>query len=73
MCLIVTLVMFFFAVQNLMAHQWLDGGTQLVIALGFLLLLIRNIRLTHCERNGNCGNVCMLPKWLTKYFKKGDI
>lgn len=72
MCLIVALVMLVLAVQNLLAHQWIEGGVQLLIALGFLLLLIRNIRQTYCDRNGNCGNACMLPQWLTKWFKKGE-
>jgi hypothetical protein len=58
------------AIQSLLSHQWVAGTVQLVIALGFMILLIRNIRITRCERNGNCDNFCMLPDWLTKLFKK---
>lgn len=71
MCLIITLVMLVFAIQNLAAHQWLAGSLQLLIALGFMALLIRNIRISHCERNGNCDTFCVMPQWLTKRFKKG--
>ncbi|MDM5271130.1 hypothetical protein PGH07_02985 [Sulfurovum sp. zt1-1] len=72
MCLIITVIMLVLAVQNLMLSHWLIGGVQLLIALGFLLLLIRNIRITHCERNGSCDNFCMLPNRLTKLFKKKE-
>ncbi|HEO99414.1 MAG: hypothetical protein JW682_01375 [Campylobacterales bacterium] len=72
MCLIITLVMLVLAIQSLLSHQWVAGSIQLVIALGFMILLIRNIRITRCERNGNCDNFCMLPDWLTKMFKKKD-
>ena len=44
MCLIVTIIMLVLSIQNLMQHQWFTGTVQLIIALGFLLLLIRNIR-----------------------------
>ena len=72
MCLIITLIMLALAVQNLLSHQWLAGGIQLLIALGFMLLLIRNIRLTRCERDQNCESFCMLPDWVTKLFKKKE-
>jgi hypothetical protein len=60
------------AIQSLLSHQWLAGTVQLLIALGFMILLIRNIRITHCERQGNCDNFCMLPDWLTKLFRKKE-
>ncbi|MDD2451722.1 hypothetical protein [Sulfurovum sp.] len=72
MCLIITLVMLVLAIQSLLSHQWLAGTVQLLIALGFMILLIRNIRITHCERQGNCDNFCMLPDWLTKLFRKKE-
>ncbi|MBD3788852.1 MAG: hypothetical protein IE885_00530 [Campylobacterales bacterium] len=72
MCLIVTILMLILAIQNLLQAQWLMGIVQLLIALGFLVLLIRNIRLTRCERNGNCDTTCILPAWLTKRFRKKD-
>lgn len=72
MCLIITLVMLVLAIQSLLSHQWLAGTVQLLITLGFMILLIRNIRITHCERQGNCDNFCMLPDWLTKLFRKKE-
>lgn len=72
MCLIVTVIMLFLAIQNLMLSHWLIGGVQLLIALGFLVLLIRNIRITHCERKGDCDNMCMLPEWFTNLFRKKE-
>ena len=72
MCLIITIVMLFLAIQNLISNFWLAGSIQLLIALVFLFLLIRNIRLTHCERNGGCDNFCMLPEWLIEVFKRRD-
>ena len=72
MCLIVAIVMLFLAIQNLLAHQWAAGIIQLIIALGFFILLIRNIRKTLCDRNGNCDNFCMLPNWLLKLFRKKE-
>jgi len=71
MCLIITIVMLVLAIQSLLSRQWFAGTLQLLIAIGFMILLIRNIRITRCERNGNCDNFCMLPDWLTKLFKKG--
>jgi len=72
MCLIVTLVMLGFAIQNLLHQQWSIGVLQLVIAIGFAFMLWRNIQQVRCERDGNC-NSCSLPTWITKYFKKKDI
>jgi len=72
MCLIITLVMLVLAIQSLLSHQWLAGSIQLLIAIGFMILLIRNIRITRCERNGNCDNFCILPDWLTKLFRKKE-
>lgn len=69
MCLIITIVMLVLAIQSLLSHQWLAGSIQLIIAIGFMILLIRNIGITRCERKGNCDNFCMLPEWLTKLFK----
>ncbi|MFT7824535.1 MAG: hypothetical protein ABXS92_07220, partial [Sulfurimonas sp.] len=68
MCLIITIVMLVLAIQSLLSHQWLAGSIQLVIATGFMILLIRNIRITRCERNSNGDNFCMLPDRLTKLF-----
>ena len=43
MCLIVTLVMLGVAIQSFIQQQWLAGILQLIIALGFMSLLIHNI------------------------------
>ena len=69
MCLIITIIMLVLSIQNLMQHQWLTGTVQLVIALGFLVLLLRNIQKARCDKNGNCGN-CMITDWIAKIFPK---
>jgi len=63
--------MFVFAIQNLMQHYWMMGSLQLVLALFFAFLLWRNIQQARCDRSGNC-NGCMLPDWITKYFRKNN-
>ena len=72
MCLIVTIVMLIISIQHFIHADYMTGGLTLVIALGFAFMLIRNIRLTQCDRQGGCDNFCMLPTWLTKYFSKKD-
>jgi len=72
MCLIVTIIMIILSIQNLMQHQWLIGIVQLIIALGFLLLLIRNIRQARCDRNRGCDNGCLITDWISKLFKKRE-
>ena len=69
MCLILTIVMFVLAIQNLMQHYWMMGSLQLLLALFFLFMLWRNIQAVHCDKNGNC-NTCTVPKWITKIFSK---
>ena len=70
MCLIITIVMFGFAIQNLLTDNYLVGAIQLIISIGFLLLLINNIRRTRCERNGTCYNGCSVTNWIKSLFKK---
>ncbi|MEA3433490.1 MAG: hypothetical protein U9R13_02820 [Campylobacterota bacterium] len=70
MCLIVTIIMLVLSIQNLIQHQWITGIVQLIIALGFLLLLIRNIRKARCDKNGGCVDGCLLPDWMSTLFKK---
>jgi len=70
MCLIITIVMFGFAMQNLLTDNYLVGAIQLIISIGFLLLLINNIRRTRCERNGTCYNGCSITNWIKSLFKK---
>jgi len=72
MCLIITIIMLVLSIQNLIQHQWLIGIMQLIIALGFLLLLMRNIRKARCDKNGGCDNGCLITDWITKLFKKRE-
>jgi len=72
MCLIVTIIMLVLSIQNLLQYQWLTGIVQLIIALGFLVLLIRNIRIARCNKNGGCENGCLMTDWITKLFKKRE-
>ncbi len=72
MCLILTIIMFVLAIQNLMQAHWIVGGVQFVIALGFFILLLRNIQKARCDRGGSCDNTCMLTTWITKIFPKKD-
>lgn len=71
MCLIITIVMFVLAVQNLIQGYVMMGALQLVLAFVFLFLLWKNIQMARCDRNGNC-NACMLPDWITNIFKKKE-
>jgi len=68
MCLIVTLVMLALSIQHFMYGDYLTGALTLFVAFGFAFLLLRNIRLTQCDKNGGCDNFCMLPSWLTNLF-----
>jgi hypothetical protein len=61
-----------FSIQNLIAHNWLTGMVQLVIALGFILLLINNIRKTKAMKNGTCYNGCKITNWVKDIFKKKE-
>ncbi len=70
MCLIITFIMLFLAIQNLWLGHILAGAIQLIIALLFLGLLLRNIAMTRCERDGKCDSFCMLPDWVLKIFRK---
>ncbi|QOR62455.1 hypothetical protein ACM66Z_02980 [Sulfurovum sp. ST-21] len=71
MCLIVTILMLVLSIQNLINHQWSIGILQLVIAIGFTIILGRNIQMSRCERTGECSG-CTLPNWLTRWFRKRD-
>ena len=71
MCLIVTIVMLFLSIQNLMQDHWFIGIIQLLIAIGFILLLLRHIRQVQCDRTAHC-NSCVLSDFITTLFKKKD-
>ena len=72
MCLIVTIVMLVLSIQYFIYGDYLTGALTLFVAFGFAFLLLRNIRMTHCDKHGGCNNLCMLPLWLTKLFSKKD-
>ena len=72
MCLIVTIIMLVLSIQNLIEQQWLIGIVQLIIAFGFLILLIRNIRKARCDKNGGCVDGCLMTDWLSNLFKKKE-
>ncbi len=72
MCLIITIIMLGLGVSNLMAHNWLTAGIQIIIALGFVLLLINNIRQTKAQRAGQCYNGCQVTNWLGALLKKKE-
>lgn len=72
MCLIVMLVMLILAVQSLLQGQYLAGSMQLIIALGFAALLIRNIMAVR-EMKESCNTTgCTGTSWFTDLFKKRE-
>jgi len=72
MCLIVTFVMLGLSIQHFMHGDYLTGALTLMVALGFTFLLLRNIRLTQCDKNAGCDTICMLPSWFTAFFREKD-
>jgi len=70
MCVIITIVMLILAIENLLSKNYLTGIVQITISIGFLLLLINNIRRTRCERNGTCYNGCYITNWIKSLFRK---
>jgi hypothetical protein len=72
MCLIVTIVMLGLAIQSFLQEQYMAGATQLIIALGFLALLIRNIIAVRNEKNGCSTTGCSMTDWFTNLFKKKE-
>ncbi len=72
MCLIVTIIMFVLAIQNLIQAHWIVGGVQFIIACGFFVLLLRNIQKARCARERSCDDTCMLSTWIAKILPKKD-
>ena len=70
MCLIVTLVMAYFSIVNFIAGNITAGLLQGVIALLFLLLLIRNVYVTIQERKGCSVGGCKITESIAKFFQK---
>jgi hypothetical protein len=72
MCFIVTIVMLGLAIQSFMQHQWMAGVTQLIIALGFLALLIRNVIAVRNQKQGCNTAGCSGTDWISNLFKKKE-
>ena len=72
MCLIVMLVMLSLAIQSLWQEQYLAGSMQLIIALGFATLLIRNIIAVRNMKEGCNTSGCAGTSWFTNLFKKKE-
>jgi hypothetical protein len=70
MCAIIMIISFGFAVQNLIAQNWLTGAVQLIIAIAFLLLLLNNIQQVKARRDGTCYNGCRVTNWVKGLFKR---
>ncbi|HHD73029.1 MAG TPA: hypothetical protein ENK77_03805 [Epsilonproteobacteria bacterium] len=70
MCLIVTLVMAYFSIANFIAGNTTAGLLQGVIALLFLLLLIRTIYVTIQERKGCSVGGCKITESIANLFRK---
>lgn len=72
MCLIITLLMLALAIQSFIQEQWIAGALQLIIALGFALLLLRNIILVRQQKQGCANSNCSMSTWFTTLFKKRE-
>ncbi len=70
MCFIVTFVMVYFSISNFMAGNITAGLLQGVIALLFLLLLIRNVYITVQERKGCSVGGCKITESIAALFRK---
>ena len=70
MCLIVTIVMLGLAIQSFMQGQYKAGTLQLIIALGFILLLVRNIIAIRNQKQGCNTSGCAMTDWFTNLFKR---
>ena len=69
MCFIVTLVMAYFSIANFIAGNITAGVLQGVIALLFLLLLVRNVYVTVQERRGCSVGGCKITETVAKIFR----
>jgi len=69
---IVTFVMFVLSIQSFIQHQWMAGATQLIIALGFFALLMRNIIAVRNQKQGCSTAGCSGTDWITNLFKKKE-
>jgi len=70
MCLIVTIIMLGLSFQSFYQGQYKAGTLQLIIALGFVALLIRNIVAVRNQKKGCSTTGCSMTDWFTNLFKK---
>ena len=70
MCLILVAVMAYFSISNFMAGNMTAGILQGIIALFFLLLLMRNIYVTVQERKGCSVSGCKITDAIVGIFRK---
>ena len=70
MCLIVMLVMAYFSIANFVAGNMTAGILQGVIALLFMLLLIRNVYVTVQERKGCSVGGCKITESIARLFRR---
>jgi len=60
------------AIQSFLQAQYMAGATQLIIALGFIALLIRNIIAVRNQKQGCDTELCTGTNWISKLFKKKE-
>jgi hypothetical protein len=60
------------AIQNIMQAQYIAGVLQLIIALGFLALLIRNILAVRQQKQVCNTELCTGTNWISNLFKKKE-
>jgi len=61
------------SIQNLITEHYFVGIIQLIISLGFVLLLINNIRQVKAMKNGTtCDKGCSITHWFGNFFKKSE-
>jgi len=70
MCLIVAFVMLALCIQSFMQQQWIAGTIQLIISVGFFLLLARNIVDVKNYKNGCTTSGCTSSDWIKNIFRK---
>jgi len=63
--------MFALSIQSFMQHQWMAGTLQLIISIGFLALLVRNIIAVKNQQNCETG-LCTGTSWISKIIKKKE-
>jgi len=60
------------SIQSLMQHQYMAGTVQIIIALGFTFLLVRNIIAVRNQKQ-ECGSTgCGMTGWLKNLLKKKE-